>query len=152
MGQRIFRVTAQLMQDILRLPADCRVVDLSAHIFFDTGDWAVKVESPVFSDVKPGCCIPTVMPVYRSEFVDGRMAVEFVGWDGFNTAPAARFRPTSDDPLGWITEPGGAVPMLGGSVEIAAAPAGKEDWRMVKADAGSFASPDMPTVKFREFL
>ena len=76
MGQRIIRVTGELMRYFLRLPDDCNVVGLSPDPYFASGDWAVKVESPEFSDVPEGGAIPGVSPVYS--MVDGQP--RFNGW------------------------------------------------------------------------
>jgi hypothetical protein len=83
MGQRVLRVAGELIRHVLKLPDTCRVVGLSADQFFNTDEWAVKVESPDFPEVLPGHVIPEVSAGYG--IFDGQPV--FNGWIGLADKP-----------------------------------------------------------------
>ncbi len=90
MGQRIIRVSGELIRQVLKLPDDCRVTGLSEHLFFASDEWAIRFESPEFPDVPPGNLIPVVGPVYQTKWEGERfMGAELVGWEGLDKSQAA---------------------------------------------------------------
>lgn len=60
--QAIIRVSFDLLAEALRLPPGVRVVDVSQHLYFDSGDVALKLEGECFEPVTPGAAIPQVEP------------------------------------------------------------------------------------------
>lgn len=74
--QAIIRVSRELLEAVLLLPPGARIVDVSHHLFFDTDEFAIKVESESFRDVFPGDPIPIKSPRYAR-----KETPVFVGWD-----------------------------------------------------------------------
>lgn len=75
MGQRIIRVDAALLHEVLKLPPDVQVVDLAHEFWQNPGSYLLKVESGQWPEVADGGRIPEVVPVYRAV-----PEVKFDGW------------------------------------------------------------------------
>lgn len=73
--QAILRVSRELLAEILLLPKGSKILDFSPHLFFESGDLAIKISHPNFPECKPGDSIPQVCPTYR----EVRSTV-FCGW------------------------------------------------------------------------
>jgi len=125
MGQRIVRVSYALLADVLKLPPDAKVVAVSTHDRFDCDELSIKVESPEFSAIEPGWCIPAVSPMYS--VVDGRP--QFDGWDGLTPA-------VKTDLVRYLNEIKAELLLSKPGVEVVPAS----------------PPPDEPAVTFREFL
>ncbi len=79
MGQRIMRVSGQLLRDLLKLPTNCELVDVHRGDFYQAGnEFCLKVESPDFKPIPDGCVIPYVAPIFEQHTA----AERFVGWSG----------------------------------------------------------------------
>ena len=75
MGQRIIRVTDELLHHILLLPADAMVVDFARDIVAQSRDYLVTVESATFPETA-GERISYVSACYRRT----NEKAEFAGW------------------------------------------------------------------------
>ena len=81
MGQRIIRINDKLLHDLLNMPKDVAVVGFSTGFYFDSGDYALKIESKLFSDVPPDQKIPEIQSLYR-------VGTGVVGWKSLAPPPA----------------------------------------------------------------
>jgi hypothetical protein len=72
-----FEVSSDLLKSLLRLPDDCKIIDIG-HARWVNGEISVEltVKSPEFVEVLDGENPPTKFPCYRSN--GGK--VEFEGW------------------------------------------------------------------------
>jgi hypothetical protein len=61
---RIFRVSHELLAEVLMLPAGTKIVGVSEQPFFFSGELAIKVEHPAFDPVPPVKAIPEYAPMY----------------------------------------------------------------------------------------
>ena len=97
MGQRIIRVSGELLASILKLPETCKVVDMARDekdgFWLDRTTLLLKVESPEFSDVEPGNVIPQVTPIHCT--TDGQPKFAGGAWPAPPLMPAE----CKDDPL-----------------------------------------------------
>lgn len=71
----IIRVSRELLEALLLLPPGVKIVDVSHDLFFDTDEFAIKVESESFKDVFPGDPLPVKSPIYER-----KETPVFVGW------------------------------------------------------------------------
>ena len=67
MGMAILRVSRELLRQVLCLPEGTEIVDISPHTFFDTHQFAFKVESPDLPLVEQGQPLPTVEPTFTTK-------------------------------------------------------------------------------------
>lgn len=74
--QAILRISGESLAEVLKLPPGTRIVDISPHVFFNTSEFALKVEHASFPEVMPGYPVPTVNALYRTV-----RTAEFMGWD-----------------------------------------------------------------------
>ncbi len=70
---RVFMVSRQLLEEVLLLPKDSYIIDISRDVGFMKDQFAFKVESLEFDPVPPDCIIPTIEARYSSKPI-------FVGW------------------------------------------------------------------------
>lgn len=73
----LLRITSAQLADILKLPADAKIVGVSADVFFSTDDICFKVESPFFNELCHGEPLPTRHPAYDR---DENGEDVFAGW------------------------------------------------------------------------
>lgn len=74
-------LSAELLADLLCLPAGARITGMSHEVRFLTDEYAFRIECECFEPVGEGQTAPTVHPLYRAgELSDGRRAVEFISW------------------------------------------------------------------------
>lgn len=81
--QAILRVSWGLLRELLCLPADARIVDISREVFFSTDEIGLKVVSDAFPVTEPGCPFPQVGARFRTAArPDGTRGPVFDGWEG----------------------------------------------------------------------
>ena len=80
--QVTFKVTAELLHNLLKLPADVRVTGFSEQVYFDSGAYALRCESDTFPETPEGYKLPEATPQYS--MVHGRAVFE--GWSGLPPA------------------------------------------------------------------
>jgi hypothetical protein len=59
-GQRVVRVSPKVLANLLGLPEDAVLEGASTHLFFDTGDVALRFHSGQWADRVPGDVIPEI--------------------------------------------------------------------------------------------
>jgi hypothetical protein len=73
---KIFLVSRELIEQLLLLPSNARIIDVSSQVRFDSDLFAFKVECPDFEHVEPGQALGVCDPQY--ELRNG--AAFFTGW------------------------------------------------------------------------
>jgi hypothetical protein len=59
-GQRVVRVSPKVLANLLGLPEDAVLEGASTHLFFDSGDVALRFHSGQWADRVPGDVIPEI--------------------------------------------------------------------------------------------
>lgn len=81
----IVRVNRDLLAAALRFPEGTKILDVSAHMFFDSDDIALKVEHEDLAPVKPGRVIPNAHPMFSEVYhqISEEVRVTEVKFDGW---------------------------------------------------------------------
>lgn len=63
---RVFRISTELLAEVLLLPPGTRIVGVCDKQYMFSGEIAVKVENPAFDPVPPCKAIPECAPLYKA--------------------------------------------------------------------------------------
>ncbi len=101
-GERrgVFKITAELLHTVLRLPANSKVTGFSPYVYWEQDAYAIRVVCDDLPEVTPGHAATELDPQYRT---GGDGQPEFMGWGLPNTAtPTAP--PSMDTPQRMVME------------------------------------------------